>query len=112
MHLTPGIHFLAAGAVYCSIPAIGAVAVQNLAVRIYNIHIPTWAVALGSFMTLPLAVYVRIFQKGWKDRRDAAAVGAQIVPKVKGHKFGNLDILRIMTEVWESGYPGACQCHK
>ncbi|KAF8631756.1 hypothetical protein AX15_002212 [Amanita polypyramis BW_CC] len=106
VHLTPGIRFIASGAVYFSAPAIGAASIQFLVDRIYNIHLPTWAVALGSFMTLPLGMYMRIFWKGWKDRRDAAAVGAQIVPKVKGKKFGNFDVQQTMNKVWEHGYLG------
>ncbi|KAF8631752.1 hypothetical protein AX15_002208 [Amanita polypyramis BW_CC] len=104
--LTPGVRLLASGVAYCSIPVIWATAIQCVMGRIYNIHVPTWAVALGSVAALPLAMYMRVFWKRWKDQRDADAMGAQVVPKAKGKKFGNLDIVQRMREVWEFGYPG------
>ncbi|PFH46977.1 hypothetical protein AMATHDRAFT_198725 [Amanita thiersii Skay4041] len=106
MQMTPGIRFLGSGLAYASLPIIGSTALQQLASKYYDIDVPTWVVVLSSVLAFPGASLARVLWKEIKDRRDAAAIGAQVVPKVRGKKVGNLDILQTMKEVWDSGYPG------
>ncbi|KAF8636108.1 hypothetical protein AX17_003812 [Amanita inopinata Kibby_2008] len=106
VHLPPGVTFFAAGSAYFSLPVLGGAAVQHIVTKYYAIRIPTCQVLLVSILALPVAGAVRVLWKILKDRRDAAAMGAQVVPKVRGRQFGNFDILQTMKKVWEGGYPG------
>ncbi|KAM6500143.1 cytochrome P450 monooxygenase pc-1 [Amanita muscaria] len=104
--LTPGVRLLAKGAAYVSVPVFGGIAIQRFMLRIYDVSVPTWAIATASIMIIPIAGYISVFWKQVKDRRDAAAMGAQIVPKIPGKKFGNFDVVQLMTQAAEHGYPG------
>ena len=105
--LTPGLRYLAGAALSLAVPATGGVAIQLLLNRALDIRIPTWIVMVGSLVIMPIDAGIRVFLKERRDRREAAALGAQIVPKVRGRLFGNLDAVRKVKEVWMSGYPGA-----
>ncbi|KIL58254.1 hypothetical protein M378DRAFT_170840 [Amanita muscaria Koide BX008] len=104
--LTPGVRLLAAGVPYVSVPVFGGMAIQRFMLKIYDVYVPTWAIATASIMIIPISGCISVFLKQVKDRRDAAVMGAQIVPKVRGNKFGNFDIVQMMTHVSEHGYPG------
>ncbi|KIL67115.1 hypothetical protein M378DRAFT_160099 [Amanita muscaria Koide BX008] len=104
--LTPGVRLLAKGAAYVSVPVFGGMAIQRFMLRIYDVSMPTWAIVTASIMIIPIAGYISVFWKQVKDRRDAAAMGAQIVPKIPGKKFGNFDVVQRMTQAAEHGYPG------
>ena len=108
VRLTPGLRFLASGAVYGSIPFIGGLAVKHLLDKAFDAHIHMWLVIVASLSTFPVGAIIRLSLKEWKDRHDAATMGAQIVPKVIGIWLGNFDVLRKLKEVWVSGYPGTC----
>ncbi|KAF8722643.1 hypothetical protein AX14_009726 [Amanita brunnescens Koide BX004] len=106
MHSTPGLRYISGGAVYSSVPVIGGLAVQHLLNKaFFNARIPTWVVIVASLAAYPVKAIIRISLKGWKDRLDAATMGAQLVPKLAGKWLGNLDILLKVKEVWASGYP-------
>ncbi len=87
---------------------MGGLTVQQLLTRAFNAHIQTWVIILGSLSILPIATVIRLSLKEWKERREAAAMGAQVVPRVRGKWFGNLDVLRRCKEAWDNGYPGTC----
>ncbi|KAF8332425.1 cytochrome P450 monooxygenase pc-1 [Amanita rubescens] len=107
LHLTPGLRFLANGVLYSFIgPVVGGLTVQQLLARAFNAHVQTWVIILGSLSILPVATVIRLSLKEWKERREAAAMGAQVVPRVRGKWFGNLDVLRRCKEAWDNGYPG------
>lgn len=103
---TPGLRFLAKGALNCAVPVIWGVGIQQLLNRALGAHIPTWIAIFGSLVALPVGVVIRLFLKQRRDRLDAAAMGAQIVPKVKGKRFGNLDVIKRSKEIWMTGYIG------
>ena len=104
--VTPGIDFLAPQLLKLSIPpALLAVAGRYLA-STYNSPIPTWVLASVSFLTVPVVSAVQIIWKSFKDRRDAAALGARLPPVFNGKSIGNLDILAFMRQQWDIGYPG------
>ncbi|KAK2461124.1 hypothetical protein APHAL10511_006651 [Amanita phalloides] len=105
-YLTPGLRFLSKRAGYLAIIVIAIIAIRHLVDNLFDVRTPTWTIIPGSLLTPLLVIHLRITWKGWKDRRDAAALGAQVVPKVKGKRFGNLDIVKNLLEVWVSGYPG------
>ncbi|KAK2462197.1 hypothetical protein APHAL10511_005785 [Amanita phalloides] len=101
----PGLRLLTKGAIYCTIPIVGSTIVQYVINETYNVYIPTWTVIVGSFSFIPLATCLRIMWKRWKDQRDAATMGAQVVPKLNGG-FGNLGVIGTLTIARKSGYPG------
>jgi hypothetical protein len=109
LHPTPGLRFLANGVLYSFIgPVVGGMTVQQLLARAFNTRIQTWVIILTSLSILPVATAIRLSLKQWKERREAAAMGAQVVPRVRGKWFGNLDVLRRCKEAWDNGYPGTC----
>ena len=105
---TPGLRYIAKGALSCTVPVIWGVALQQLLNRALEVNIPTWIVLFGSPVALPVGAVIRLILRRWRDRRNAAAMGAQIVPKVKGKSFGNLDVVQKSKEVWMTGYLGEC----
>lgn len=111
VHVSPGLRYLASGAVYSSLPVIGGLGAQHLLNMAFDAHIPTWVVIVASLATFPVGAIIRMYLKEWKDRRDAAIMGAQMVPKLAGRWLGNLDIFLKVKEVWASGYPSMCSYH-
>jgi hypothetical protein len=105
---TPGLRYIAKEALSCTVPVIWGVALQQLLNRALDVNIPTWIIICGSPVALPVGAVIRLLLKEWRDRQNAAAMGAQIVPKVKGKSFGNLDVVKKSKEAWMSGYIGAC----
>lgn len=108
VHLTPGLRYLAGGAAYSSFLVIGVFPLQHLLKWAFGAHIPTWVAIVTSLATFPVGAIIRLSFKEWKDRRDAGIMGAQIVPKITGKWLGNVDVLRMLKEVWDSGYPSTC----
>lgn len=109
LYLTPGFRFLANGVLYSLIgPVVGGLTVQQLLARVFDTHIQTWVIIFGSLSMLPVGTVIQLSLKERKERREAAAMGAQVVPRVRGKWFGNLDVLRRCKEAWDSGYPGTC----
>lgn len=106
VHFTPGLRYLARGAIYGSVPVIGGLAVEHLFNKTFGAHFPTWAVIVVSLAFYPVRAVIRLFLKEWRDRLAAVAMGAQVVPKVRGKSFGNLDIVQKLKETRETGYPG------
>lgn len=104
---TPGLRYLASAAQHCAIPVIWAVAIRLLLSRVLDVHISIWKITFGSLVILPVGEVARVLLKERSDRRDAAAMGAQTVPKVRGKLFGNLDVIRKVKKAWMTEYPGA-----
>jgi hypothetical protein len=111
VHVSPGLRYLASGAVCSSVPVIGGLGAQHLLNMVFDARIPTWVVIVASLATFPVGAIIRMSLKEWKDRRDAAIMGAQMVPKLAGRWLGNVDILLKVKEVWASGYPSMCSYH-
>ncbi|KAJ7258479.1 cytochrome P450 monooxygenase pc-3 [Mycena rebaudengoi] len=66
-------------------------------------------------VTLGLAVHyvsrrlenpVPVVKKDIRQRREAAMMGARLVPEIANNSFGNVDALKLMMDVRKSGYPG------
>lgn len=99
--------YLACAALSFAVPVILGVTIQLLLNRALDVRIPTWIVLFGSLVIVPIKAGIRVFLKERRDRQEAAAMGAQMVPKVRGKLLGNLDIVRKVKEAWATGYPGA-----
>lgn len=106
--VTPGVDFIVRNLVTLSIPpTLLAVALRALTAA-YDLPLPTWLVISGSILSVPLIIAVRIISKSLYEKRRAAALGARLAPQIQGKSIGNFDILGVMRDLWDTGYPGKC----
>jgi hypothetical protein len=104
--ITPGVDFLAKGLVILA-AFVGAIITFNLSVAARTgLFIPTWMLLAGTAIAIPLLLTVSIMTQKILNSRQAAAMGARVVPEVQGMWLGNLDILKKMIGNLEVGYPG------
>lgn len=59
-----------------------------------------------SVLTIPVVVVVRLVWDEINHRRRAAALGARMVPRIKGFWPGNLDVLIHAVDKIRNSYPG------
>lgn len=104
--LTPGVVFISRTLGFLGIFSVGAVTSRHLLEQYASISVPTWLFLTISVTSLPGIITCRILYKDWRDRREAARLGARLAPKMKGKWIGNLDILRDMVNNFWTGYPG------
>jgi len=106
MAITPGVDFLVKGTSILFFPAIVAYAVGLATKRFGGTPIPAWILVLTGLITAPILAAARISLTRLKHRQEAAALGAKMVPCVRGKWPGNADVLKIMQHSFASGYPG------
>lgn len=58
-------------------------------------------------LCVPSSFVLRIVYEEFRWKRDAAAAGARLPPRAVGNRIGNIDILKKMLNVRDSGYLGA-----
>ncbi|KAG5653247.1 hypothetical protein H0H81_001504 [Sphagnurus paluster] len=103
--VTPGVDFIVHHVVRFSVPSgLFAISLRALSAS-YGYPLPTWALALGTALFIPIVFAIRIIYKSFDDKRQAAALGARLATQVQGKYPGNLDILAIMRRLWDTGYP-------
>ena len=102
VHVTPGLAFLAQNLVG---PGLGFTA-GVLGTRYLSLPIPAWAIALLSLLSVPGRIVGGILWTEFRDRREAERLGARLVPRAKGKRFANLDVLEELLGHWRNGYPG------
>ncbi|PPQ73115.1 hypothetical protein CVT26_014736, partial [Gymnopilus dilepis] len=68
--------------------------------------IPTWALLLAAVLSLPIAWFLQIQYRDWRDARAARKLGAVLPPVVKSRLPGGLDVLRRFLDNLSNGYPG------
>lgn len=102
VHITPGLAFLAQNLVG---PGLGFTACV-LGTRYLALPIPAWAIALLSLLSVPGRIVGGILWTEFRDRREAERLGARLVPRAKGKRFANLDVLEELLGHWRNGYPG------
>nr|GAT57937.1 cytochrome P450 [Mycena chlorophos] len=61
---------------------------------------------LASLASVPMQAAARNWLKYWHQKREAAALGARLAPRVRGEWPGNLDIMRDIMNMRLTGYPG------
>ncbi|KAJ3806004.1 cytochrome P450 monooxygenase pc-1 [Lentinula lateritia] len=103
--LTPGILYITRALAFPSFFAVGVVAVRRFLETHASLVLPTWIFVIISILSLPTLITCRILLRDWRQRRDAAAIGARIAPRVKGKWFANLDLLKMMMNNYYKGYP-------
>ncbi|KAF9007213.1 CYP63 cytochrome P450 monooxygenase-like protein [Cyathus striatus] len=104
--ITPGIDFFARGAFFLLLRSSGLIAVERFASLLYTTDLaPVWPLFVASLLSFPFEIMIRIIVTEIRHRKEAAAVDARMVPRVKGRWIGNLDVLNgLRTNFWY-GYP-------
>ncbi|TFK26990.1 cytochrome P450 monooxygenase pc-1 [Coprinopsis marcescibilis] len=103
--LTPGVRFLSRGLAYASILFGGVIGATRVA-HSKGIFVPLWMALAGAVFAGPAFVGLYITAGELKKKRRAAQLGARVVPKANGKKFGNLDVLEDALKNMKVGYPG------
>ncbi|KAH7926998.1 cytochrome P450 [Leucogyrophana mollusca] len=71
-----------------------------------GVPVPAWFLVLGVSVSLPAGFGIRVLLADVSARRKAASMGARPVLCVKGERFGNLDLMLKLLEIFKTGYPG------
>ncbi|KAJ4490749.1 cytochrome P450 monooxygenase pc-1 [Lentinula aciculospora] len=102
---TPGVVAITRTLALPGIFAVGTVAVRRFLEKYGGLVLPTWLFATIYVLSPPVLITCRILVRDWRQRRDAAALGARIAPRVKGKWFANLGLLKMMMNNYYRGYP-------
>jgi cytochrome P450 len=103
--ITPGISFLGRTVVSAGSLYLGTVCLARFATK-SGISLPPWILLLGATSSLPIGFALRILYVGVVRRRQAARMGVRLAPRIKGKRFGNLDIMLKLVDGFNNGYPG------
>lgn len=109
---TPGIDFLVKGCFFLSIPVFAVIALGKIHEYTGGSAFPTWTLISVGVASIPVLAAGHIAGTRLRHIREAAAVGAKIVPQVKGKWFGNADVLKVMVHHGMNGYPGTLRLPK
>ncbi|KAF5393251.1 hypothetical protein D9757_000767 [Collybiopsis confluens] len=104
MILTPGLTFIARILAGLGLFALGAVCVRRILDR-YAVFLSNALFLALSAVSIPALFAFLILLRDARHRWHAAALGARMVPKVRGKWIGNLDILKMMLDNHYRGYP-------
>lgn len=103
--LPPGVPFLFKLLLIVFAPPFGVYAISRVAAAVSHDVLPSWAWVLAAVLSGPLILTVRVQWKYHSFQRRAARLGAILPPEMKGHSFGNLDLLDGILKAFETGYP-------
>lgn len=103
--ITPGADFLVKGTFILSFPAFAAYVVGQVSERFGGTPVPAWTLISTGFIIVPILAAARIVLTRLRHRREAAALGAKMVPCARGKWLGNADILKTMQHHFFYGYP-------
>ena len=104
--ITPGVDFLVKGTLILSFPAVAAYAVGLVSERFGGTPITTSALISTGLIVVPILAATRISLTRLRQTRQAAALGAKMVPCARGKWLGNADVLKTMQHNYTYGYPG------
>jgi len=102
--ITPGVDFLVKGTFILSVPAVVAYAVGLVSERFGGTPTPAWALISTGFIIVPILAATRISLTRLNHRREAAALGAKMVPCARGKWPGNADVLKKIQDCFAYGY--------
>ncbi|KAG2006335.1 cytochrome P450 [Coprinopsis cinerea AmutBmut pab1-1] len=103
--LSPGIKFVGRGVAYVTVFVGGLVGATKVA-ESRGYFVPIWMVLTGAVVAGPALAGLYITAGELKKKRRARALGARVVPKCRGSKIGNLDVLSMTLKNLAVGYPG------
>ena len=104
--VTPGIDFLAVSLCYLSLPVFAAIVLGKLNERVGGTAIPTWVLILAGIVSIPFIATFHIITTRLRHKREAASLGAKMIPSNLGTRPGNADILTMLQHGFLHGYPG------
>lgn len=106
--ITPGVDSLVTGSCILSLPVFGTIALRKLYERLEGsgTTIPAWVPILAGIASLPCIVTLRIAITRLRHKREAAAMGAKMIPSNLGKWPGNVDVLSFLQDNFLHGYPG------
>lgn len=111
--ITPGLAFLGQGFLSLLFPCTTLVGIRVVLNYHFDFPIPIWSLVAIIGTGVPLVLVARIGFDDFTQRRRAAALGARMVPRIRGRWLGNLDVLMTMLRNETYGYPGNVSfiCH-
>jgi hypothetical protein len=104
--MTPGVVFLIQVLPFFLVPVFSAVALQRILVLLDVSTLPIWVYMVILVISVPSYVAFRVRHRTLSDLRDADAMGARLVPPVRGKLIGNIDIIPQMINSFKHGYIG------
>ncbi|KAF8883906.1 CYP63 cytochrome P450 monooxygenase-like protein [Gymnopilus junonius] len=72
----------------------------------FGYEISAWTILVVTALLIPLLSTIYIISIKVRHRREAAAIGARMVPEAQGWLLGNLDIALELVHKMTTGYPG------
>jgi len=106
VYITPGVDLLVKGFLILGALVGTIITLNSSVVTRAGYHIPTWILLVGTSIAIPMLLIVSVMSRKLSNVRQAAAMGARIVPEAQGQWIGNLDILKKMMDNLKIGYPG------
>ncbi|KAJ6513501.1 cytochrome P450 monooxygenase pc-1 [Mycena vulgaris] len=103
--VSPGVDFLIRSSPILAIPLTVGLGLPPLCAHLSGLALPPWAAIALAIASLPLYAFFSVLRRDWRHRRAAAALGARLVPVVKGTSIGSIDILKQMRFNRAFGYP-------
>lgn len=104
--LTPGVIFLGNRLFSLVLLSVCIVSARLVLNTYTGLSISTSACITLTLLSLPLSLIMRILVDERYHHRRAAALGARMVPRVIGRSFGNFDLIKMIFQEAQDGYPG------
>ena len=74
--------------------------------RALGLSIPGWVAASCSIPAVPCIIFTRAQYRYWRDKREAASLGARLAPIVPRRFPGGIDLIATLMETFRTGYIG------
>ncbi|KAG6906970.1 hypothetical protein DXG01_011167 [Tephrocybe rancida] len=106
MPLPPGLVYLANRLPTLLLPLVSVYAINRLLGSHLGIYLPTWAVIASTIVAIPFGLLLKVSVTDFINRRNAAALGAVLPPRVKDKYPAGLGLLFEMINNLKVGYAG------
>ncbi|KAJ7736553.1 cytochrome P450 [Mycena maculata] len=103
--VSPGVIFLFRASRFLAIPFTIGFGISWLSVQLGGPRLPAWVAVVLSLASLPAYAVFNVLLRDWRTQRAAAALGARLVPVVKGKSIGSVDIMKMLQDNRKFGYP-------
>lgn len=102
----PGIRLLLSSAPRLVLPPILAVVLLRIYQYVADTKLAFWITPVAAILSLPIAFTMSVQWLEFRDRRAAAALGAQLPPTIEYKMPGGFDLLQDMRKDNEGRFPG------
>lgn len=109
MPLPPGPLYLANRLPSLLVPLFSVHLLNRVLGSRFHIYLPTWAVIVSVVLAIPLGITIKFSCIDFINRRNAAALGAVLPPRVKDKYPFGLGLLIDSISNLKTGYPGSLQ---